>query len=328
MKGLKIVAFSGLAIVMAGAVTTQIARTWIEARVPQDGTLVDVDGTRLHVVDRGEGPVIVLIHGLMGQLRNFPPKLVETLSEGHRVILVDRPGSGYSDPLPSGQDRISDQADAIAALIDRLELGAPTVVGHSLGGAVALSLALDHPARVGALALVAPATRPREEAPSAFGAIAVESSFIRRALSLTFATPLGLMIFDRAASEIFAPEPLPEAFATTGGGLLALPPDNYVAGGEDLVALRAALPNLLARYGDLELPVGILFGSDDQIVDPAWNGQWVAEQVSGATYTEIGGGHMISFTSPEVVAEWVLDVAGRTHLPPNRSSVAEGLSTE
>lgn len=71
-------------------------------------------------VDRGEEPGIGLIHGLMGQMRNFAPDPAELLAESHQVVLVDRPGSGYSAPLPPGHDGISGQADAIAALIERI----------------------------------------------------------------------------------------------------------------------------------------------------------------------------------------------------------------
>lgn len=295
MRALKRLVAAALALVLVGAVTTQAIRMWIETRVPQDGMRIEVADTRLHVVDRGKGPAVVLIHGLMGQMRNFSPELVEALVKEHRVILLDRPGSGYSDPLPAGANGIAEQADVIATLIEQMDLGAPVVVGHSLCGAVALSLALDHPTKVGALALVAPATRPRRETPSAFKAIASGFEPIRRALSVTFATPLGLIVFDRAASAFFAPEPLPETFTTEGGGLLALRPGNVLAGGNDFEALRDALPDLSARYGELDLSLDILFGSADRIVDPTWNGLWLADQVSGATYAEIEGGHMNPF---------------------------------
>ncbi|OUD08574.1 hypothetical protein BVC71_13015 [Marivivens niveibacter] len=286
---------------------------WIEARVPQDGTRIDVGGTRLHVLDRGEGPIIVLIHGLMGQMRNFAPELIDALSKDHRVILVDRPGSGYSDPLPAGANGIASQADLIASLIEQMELEKPTVVGHSLGGAVAISLALDHPNSVGSLALIAPATRPRSEANSTFGPLAIEPAPLRRAISLTFGTPFGLAIFERSAAALFAPEPLPADFATAGGGLLSLRPENYIAGSNDIKSLRDALADLPTRYGQLEMPVGVLFGSDDQVVDKNWNGIWLKSQLANATYAEIEGGHMIPFSSPQLVADWIAAVANRAH---------------
>lgn len=323
MRTLKRIGIAALSFVVASALITQVARIWIEARVPQDGVRIEVGGTHLHVLDQGEGPAIVLIHGLLGQMRNFAPDLVDTLAQEHRVILVDRPGSGYSDALPAGTNGIAEQSDSIAALIEKMDLGAPTVVGHSLGGAVALSLALDHPTNVGAVALIAPATQPQREAPSAFAALTLETNVVRRALAFTLATPVGITVFNRSAAALFAPEPLLASFSTIGGGLLAVRPENFLAGGNDLMALRDALPDLSMRYSELNLPIDILFGAGDQILDPMHNGRSVAEQIPGATYTEIDGGHMIPFTAPDVVAEWILDAADRVGQPKEPLTVSE-----
>ena len=322
MRASRVAAAIGLAVVLTGVIATQIATVWIERRVPRDGERIAVAGTTLHVVDRGEGPPIVMIHGLMGQMRNFAPALVDRLTEAHRVVLVDRPGAGYSDPLPSGANTIAAQATLIAGLIDYLELDEPTVVGHSLGGAVALAVALDHPERVGALALIAPASRPKREAGSAFGAVGIGFDPLRHALSLSAATPFGLAVFNRSAEAIFAPEPLAPDFATTGGGLLSIRPTSYFAAGNDLEALHDALPGMTERYATLDTPVHILFGKDDPIVEPRWNGAFLRDMVPNATLTEIEGGHMIVYTAPGQVAEWFSDIAG-SHAAGNEVIAAQ-----
>ena len=310
MRILKVAAAVVLGIILVGAIATQAATAWIEHRVPRDGTRIEIGGTALHYVDRGEGQPIVLVHGLMGQMRNFAPALVDRLAQSHRVVLIDRPGAGYSDPLPSDANTIAAQATLIAGLIEYLELDEPVVVGHSLGGAVALVLALDHPEQVGTLALIAPAARPRRESPSAFRALGIKSDPLRRALSLSLATPFGFAVFDRSAAAIFAPDPLAPDFATTGGGLLSIRPTSYFAAGNDLEALHDALPGMTERYATLDTPVHILFGKDDPIVEPRWNGAFLRDMVPNATLTEIEGGHMIVFTAPGRVAEWLSDIAG------------------
>jgi pimeloyl-ACP methyl ester carboxylesterase len=68
----------------------------IERAVPPLGTVIDLDGARMHYVDRGSGPPIVMIHGLAGNLRNYTYALVDHLTNDFRVIAIDRPGSGYS----------------------------------------------------------------------------------------------------------------------------------------------------------------------------------------------------------------------------------------
>lgn len=294
-------------VVLLFGLLSQAARIWIESRIPRDGKMMKTDGTNLHYLERGRGRPIVLIHGLSGQMRNFSPALVDRLAADHRVILIDRPGSGYSAPLASGINTLAGQADVIAGLIAALDLDNPLIVGHSLGGAVALNLALNHPDQVGALALIAPATRPSDTTSTAFRAMSIRSDILRRFVSLTFATPIGLLIFDHSAKAVFAPEPMPEDFGTAGGSLLAIRPASYFAAGSDMIALRAALPGMVARYSTLHIPVGILFGRDDQVLNPAQNGERLRDAVPGATLTRIDGGHMIVFTAPNTVAQWILE---------------------
>lgn len=294
------------AILLAFALLSQAARLWIEGRIPRDGKMLTVDGTDIHYVDRGGGPPVVLIHGLSGQMRNFAPALIDRLAADHRVILIDRPGAGYSAPLAGGVNTLAGQAAVIAGLIAALDLQSSLVVGHSLGGAVALSLALDHPERVGALALIAPATQPRDRTVSAFSAMAIPSDTLRRFVSLTFATPMGLSIFDRSARAVFAPDPMPADFGTTGGSLLAIRPKSFFAAGGDMTALQSALPGMAARYSALQIPVAVLFGSSDQVLDPSRHGGLLRDAVAGATFTQIEGGHMIVYTHPDIVADWIL----------------------
>ena len=119
----------------------------IERLVPPIGQFVDVDGLRLHYVDTGEkpgqdGPPLLFVHGWLGQLNHFSYALAALFPE-RRVVLVDRPGCGYSQAprLPT----IAANAAVIAAFMDRIGLRRPLVIGHSLGGAIALALALDQP---------------------------------------------------------------------------------------------------------------------------------------------------------------------------------------
>ena len=76
----------------------------VEKNMPPRGKFIDIDGVRLHYIDKGSGPVLVLIHGLAGQVLNFTHSLLGRLTRDFRVIVLDRPGSGYSlrpDESPS-----------------------------------------------------------------------------------------------------------------------------------------------------------------------------------------------------------------------------------
>ena len=158
--------FGSAALTAAGGLglslySGRIARE-AERLVPPDGRHLQVDGARLHYVERGSGPAIVMIHGLGGQLRNFGYAMLEPLARDHRVILVDRPGSGYSTADDDSEPGIAAQAAIVARFIEALGIDRPLLVGHSLGGAVALSLALERPDLIRGLALIAPLTQPQD----------------------------------------------------------------------------------------------------------------------------------------------------------------------
>ena len=113
---------------------------------------VDVGGARLRYRKTGSGDPVLLLHGIGQSLEDWNEQH-ERLSARHTVISVDLPGFAYSDRL-SGPATLAKLANALPAFLDALEVHGPLpVVGNSLGGAVAMKLAADHPDRVSALVL-------------------------------------------------------------------------------------------------------------------------------------------------------------------------------
>ena len=109
---------------------------------PPAGQFIEVDGTRVHYVDEGEGPPVVLIHGASGNVNDWTFDMVGRLSDRYRVIAFDRPGLGYTDMIGRGAP-VADQARLLADAAAALGADAPIVVGHSYGGSVALALRAD-----------------------------------------------------------------------------------------------------------------------------------------------------------------------------------------
>ena len=284
----------------------------IEATVPINGRFVEVDGERFHYVDEGKGPPLVMIHGLMGSSRNLTYALSGQLRERFRVITLDRPGSGYSSRGAHTAADLPAQARQIAAFIKTLDLDKPLVLGHSLGGAIALALALDHPHAVSGLVLVAPLTHPQRLLPLVFLSLAVRPAWLRRWLSHTLTMPVGLLTKGSVVKGVFAPDAAPPDFATRGGGLLGMRPDNFYAASTEINTVNDHLPDMVKRYPQLTLPIGLIYGARDKVLDFQKHGQALASKVPGLKLQVVEGmGHMLPITATERVVAVVEQIAKR-----------------
>lgn len=303
-----------VAVLLTGAALAMFAG-WtalaVEKAVPPQGQFIEVGGASIHYVDRGRGPTIVLVHGLGGQLANFSYALLDRLSDEFRVILVDRPGSGYSTRPRGASARLRAQGDTIAEFMRALGLERPLLVGHSLGGAVALAVALDHPERISGLALIAPLTHPEETAPPSFRGLAIRSDLLRKLAAWTIAIPTSILRGPEVMAFVFGPDTPPADFATAGGGLLGLRPQAFYATSSDMVAVNEDLPGMVARYRSIKLPVAILCGRDDRILDWHKHGAAMKDKVPGLDLTLVPGGHMLPVTAPGETADWIKAVAAK-----------------
>lgn len=291
--------------------TQTIARR-AERLVPARGKFVEIDGNRIHYVEEGEGPPILFIHGLGGTLHHMRHPLFGGKIPGYRLIALDRPGAGWSTRAPGASARLPEQAALIAKFIDRLGLEKPLVVGHSLGGMITLTLALNHPDKISGIVLIAALTRHREGVPPEFAPIYIRSPLKRWLLANTVAIPAALKMAPATLAYVFGPQETPKDYMTEGGGELGLRPGHFINTVMDLVAIADDMPALSKRFSEIDMPAGMIFGTADKVLNYTENGEEFRGLIKGLDFETVEGiGHHPQYWAADRVAAMIGRVAQR-----------------
>lgn len=293
-------------LAMAGLVWfTWNTKRGAEVAIPPRGRFLDLPGGRLHYTDEGSGPAIVMIHGLGGQMGNFTMALAPLLSGTHRVIVIDRPGMGYSDRAPDAPANPRAQAETVARLINKLGLERPLVVGHSLGGAIALCLAMEHPEQTRGLALLAPLTQPPSGPIEAFKGLAISGRVKLFVISWLLAIPMSIRTAPQVLDQVFGPDPVPDDYAIKGGALLGLRPASFRNTSRDYLASGRDLRWMAGQYDSLRVPVRILYGEQDRILEAELHGRALVAKHPHIGLEVISGGHMLPITHAQDCARFI-----------------------
>ncbi|WP_201445574.1 alpha/beta fold hydrolase [Belnapia sp. F-4-1] len=290
---------------------------------PPPQHLVEANGVKLRFVERGSGdPPVVLLHGDGSMIEDFATSGLLDLSAGaHRVLAFDRPGYGHSERPRARKWTPEAQAEVLAAALAQLGVERPIVVGHSWGTLVALALALDHPAAVSGLVLVSgyyyPVPRPAA-ALAALPAVPV----LGDAMRYTVAPVLSALLSPGLIAKAFDPAPVPPRFAAGFPVWLTLGPGHIRASAEDSGLLMPSAAGFEHRYGELRLPVAIVAGADDRIVDPGLHSVRLHRELPGSTLRVVRGqGHMVHHGAADTVANAVEAVASAARQAPVSEAV-------
>ncbi|HEX3559003.1 MAG TPA: alpha/beta hydrolase [Pyrinomonadaceae bacterium] len=263
------------------------------------GAFVEVEGVRLHYLSRGEGRPVVLLHGNSGFAHDFAAVL-EAIDAGEfRALAFDRPGHGLSERPPQ-DGAMSSQARLLRGALAALGVRRPLLVGHSWGGALALSYALQFAEEVAALVLLAPAAYQDEDETYAAQRILVEIPV----LSDLFIRASDAFIrgeIKRNLERAFSPDQLPLEYLRAAESLWTRP-SQVRAFMQDEYGYNPAVGLLAPRYNKVSVPTVIVTGDADALVNPERHAYPLHSEMRDSELVVLpAAGHMLPHTRPEAV---------------------------
>jgi len=273
-----------------------------EQRHPPAGRFVDVDGVRLHCVERGQGAPVVLLHGNVVMLQDFIASgIFDALARRYRVIAFDRPGFGYTNRPRNQMWTPEAQATLLAKAFASLAIEKPIVVAHSWATLVAIALGLQSAAQ--RLVLLSGYYFPTLRVDAALVApIAVP--VVGDALRYTVAAVLSRIMLHRTIETMFAPDEPPSEYERLVPRELMLRPMQIGADAEEGTFLVPAAARLHHQYQRLTVATHIIAGAKDRICDPLAHSVRLHELLPQSTLRVLRGtGHMLHHAHvDEVVA--------------------------
>jgi len=301
------------AAVLAATAAYNLYRTRkVEHEHPPTGRFITVDGVRLHYLEKGEGPPVVLIHGNVVTAEDFVLSGVfDRVARNHRVIAFDRPGYGYSERPQGSLWTAIEQADLLQEAFDQMGIERPIVVGHSWGALVAMELALGQPDAVSGLVLLGGYYQPtvRVDVPLV---AAPSIPVIGDVLRYTAAPLMGAALMPLNVKAMFSPLDVPERFKREFPYGFPVRPGQIRAESQDAVSMVPAVSGMADRLRELNIPITIIAGTEDGIVDHADHARWLHDQLPDSVLRLVpGAGHMVHYAVPDEVAEDIEAVSER-----------------
>jgi len=288
-----------------GAVAAELAAftAWhsrrARRRYPPAGDFVEVEGARLHYVDRGAGRPVVLLHGLKGSVNEFTYSVMDALAEKYRAIAFDRSGYGHSERTGFDGSSPLVQARQLHAALAKLSVERPVLVGHSMGAATATAYAVQYQGGLAGLVTLAGHTLPFD-GPIGLSSQLAGLPLVGPLFVHTLVTPFGLLLAPLVLRGVLAPQRPPRDYARAAAWT-ALRPGPFTASADDAHAADDGLRLVYHHYPHLDLPVVIVHGRDDHVLSPNESLSF-HRLVPGSEFIELSGcGHMPFFCDPGAV---------------------------
>jgi pimeloyl-ACP methyl ester carboxylesterase len=268
-----------------------------ESDNPAAGRFLDVNGVRLHYVERGSGAPLVLLHGNGSMIQDFESSgLVDLAAKNYRVIVFDRPGFGHSDRPRNVVWTPAAQAELINSALQRLGISHAIVCGHSWGASVAVALALKYPKLVQGLVLASgyyyPTLRPDVVALSG-PAVPLVGDVLR----YTLAPILSRVMWPLLMAKIFGPRPTPKKFEGFPKEMALRPSQIRASAAESALMIPGAV-EFRDQYANLKMPVSIIAGEEDRLIDIDEQSYRLHGDIAQSKFHRVpGAGHMVHQTA-------------------------------
>jgi pimeloyl-ACP methyl ester carboxylesterase len=276
---------------------------------PPVGQFLEVNGVRLHYVERGSGTPLVLLHGNGSMIQDFESSgLIDLAAKNYRVIVFDRPGFGHSDRPRNVVWTPAAQADLINSALHRLGVSHAIVLGHSWGASVAVALALKYPKLVQGLVLASgyyyPTLRPDVVALSA-PAVPLVGDILGHTLSPIISRVMWPLLM----AKIFGPRSVPKKFEGFPKEMALRPSQIRASAAETALMIPDAF-HFRDQYVNLKMPVVIVAGDEDRLIDIDAQSTRLHRDVPQSRFHRVPGtGHMIHQTATGVVMSAINEVA-------------------
>ncbi|WP_100641408.1 alpha/beta fold hydrolase [Alteromonas facilis] len=302
-------------------VSLLLTRLWdrsLKRSYPSSGEVTRVSGGSVHWTVSGEGPTVILVHGLAGNMHNFSA-MEKRLAQHYKVYCLDRPGSGHSSRRLSTDASFDNQAKMLIEWMNKQHIDSALFVGHSMGGAISLNIAIQAPEKVKGLALIAPLTAPLNIKPSLFARWYFRSPKLRYVVARGFSPLINRKIGRKQVNIIFKPEPPTPDFGYRYGGALSMLSTAFLAASGDLASAQRSLKQQMKYYDKITCPVGVLYGDGDRVLSCSEHTSAIKQALPNADIRILENrGHMLPITTVDECIELIDDIQAKTINKPDK----------